>query len=173
MSVNSAAAEEKIDSAIGFDFFFIAKAFAFRIIGHAVEHIDIFFRDIDMVEEIIMHKIPIALVVFFRKSDVFVHVEGYDVFKAELAGFVHGDKSFIYAERRRPCRKSEHERTVFFVVSDCVRDMVCCPFAHAFIVIFDNKFHYISHSIFGIRNFLPKFLTNILYSFLAVCLLTD
>jgi gamma-glutamyltranspeptidase len=91
-----------------------------------------------MIEEVIVHEVPIALVVLSGKTYVFVHIEGNYVLKGNLARLVLLDKSFVNAERRGARRKTEHEGTVFFMVIDSVGNVVCRPLTHSVVIVLDN-----------------------------------
>ena len=44
-------------------------------------------KDINVIEEITVHKAVVAFRMLFRQTDIFVHVEGDNVLKADLACF--------------------------------------------------------------------------------------
>ena len=61
--------------------------------------------NINVREEVIPHERVITLWMTFRKTDVFVHIERYDMLKRHLTSLISFDKSLVHAKRRRPCRK--------------------------------------------------------------------
>ena len=100
MSVYSDAAHEEVNAAVRSDLFLISCALCFRIVCHSVEDVDVCRIHVyEVVKEIIMHEIPVALVMLMRKSEILVHVECYNVFERELAGLVHCYKVLIYTYR--------------------------------------------------------------------------
>ena len=147
MAVNAGAAEEQVDAAVGGDLRLVAGAFGFQIGRHAVENVHVLFRDVDVVEEVVMHEEPVALMMGLRQADVFVHVERHDVLEADLSGLVVFDEARIDAEGGGTGREAENERLVALVVVDGGHDMVGCPFAHLVVVLLDDDLH----------DFLPAF----------------
>ena len=53
-----------------------------------------------MIEEIVMHEIPVALVVVMIKSDILIHIEGHDVLEGNLTCFVHLDELLVDSQWR-------------------------------------------------------------------------
>jgi len=141
VTVNAAAAEEEVDSAVGSDLVLISLALSLEVLSHTVKNVDILSGNVYVVEEIGVHEVPVALVMLTGKTNVLVHVEGNNVLEGNLACLVHFDKILVNAERGGTGRKSENERTVFLVVVDSVSDVLSSPLAHCFVVVFDDKFH--------------------------------
>ena len=52
-----------------------------------------------MVEEVVVHKIPVALVMLSGKTYIFVHIKCYNILKGDVARLIHFNKSFVYAKR--------------------------------------------------------------------------
>ena len=52
-----------------------------------------------MVEKIIVHKIPVALIVLVRETKVFIHVECYYIGKRYLARLVHSYEFLVNTNR--------------------------------------------------------------------------
>ena len=144
MSVNTDTAHEEVDAAVGSDFSFVARALCFRVLSEAVKNVDVLRLHIyKMIEEIIVHEIPVALVMLARETYIFVHVECDDICKTHFAGLIHADKLLINADRRRSGRKTENERSVFLVVIDLLSDIVRCPLAHLIVIFLNNYSHLI------------------------------
>ena len=141
VAVHAAAAQEQINAAVGSDLVLITLALGFQILGHAVENVHIFGRNVDMVEEIIMHEVPVALVMLSGQANILVHVEGDHVLEGHFPGLVHLDQALIDTQRRRTGRQTQNKGTVFLVVVDGVGDVLCSPFTHSVVVVFDDKFH--------------------------------
>ena len=147
VAVNTGAAEEQVDATVGSDLRFVTCAFGFQISRHTVKNVHVLFRDVDVVEEIVMHEEPVALMMGLRQADVFVHVERHDVLEADFSGLVVFDEALIDAERGGAGREAENERLVALVAVDGGHDMVGCPFAHLVVVLLDDDLH----------DFLPAF----------------
>ena len=96
-----------------------------------------------MVEEITVHEAVIAFRMLFRQAHVFVHVERYNVFEANLARFMHFYQCLIGSQRRAASRQTQHERTIGGRVErvDAVNDMTRGPFAHLFCCSQGNQSH--------------------------------
>ncbi|CSA89430.1 Uncharacterised protein [Vibrio cholerae] len=56
MAIVTYTTHEQVDLTVRFDFVFVALAFCFVIIGITVQQIDIFFLDINMIEEVVVHE---------------------------------------------------------------------------------------------------------------------
>ncbi len=142
MTVHTDAAHEQVDSAVKSDLLLVVGAFLFGIVGHAVQNVDVLRLHIDeVVEEVVVHEVPIALIVLMRKAEVFVHVEGNDVFETDLTRFVHANKLLINADRAGTGRKAENKRTILFVRIDFGRDVCCSPLAHFIIIVLNDNSH--------------------------------
>ena len=76
-----------------------------------------------------------------READVFIHVEGNNVFKSHSAGFVCLNQFLVHSDRGRTRGKAEHKGFVTLVGIDCFNDMLCRPAAHIVIVFLNNNFH--------------------------------
>lgn len=83
-----------------------------------------------MVKEITVHEAMIAFRMLFRQANVFIHVEGDDVFEANLACFMHFNQRFVGGEWGAAGRQSQDERTVrgWFKCINAVNDMAGSPF---------------------------------------------
>ena len=129
MPVFPDAAHEEVETARLHDGFLICFAFGLKVGSVAVEDVYVTLRDVDMVEEVIVHERVVAFGMVFRNADVFVHVEGDHVLEGDFAVAHHADEFGICAERGGACGKAEHERLVrlacFFVDLCCY--MPCGP----------------------------------------------
>ena len=94
-----------------------------------------------MIEEIVMHEIPVTLVMLMGKSQILVHIEGHDIGKAQLAGLVLLDQLLIDANRRRAGRQAEDKRSGLLVAVDLRRDVIRSPLAHFIIIFLNNNSH--------------------------------
>ena len=91
MTVVTYTAHKQMNFSVRTDFFFILAALGVDIRGIAVEKVDVFCWNINVIEEITVHKAVVAFRMLFRQTDIFVHVEGDNVLKADLACFMHFD----------------------------------------------------------------------------------
>ena len=94
-----------------------------------------------MVEEIVMHEIPVALVMLMGQSQIFVHVKGHDIGKAQLAGLILFDQLLIDTDRRRAGRQAEDKGSGLLVAVDLRRDVIRSPLAHFIIIFLNNNSH--------------------------------
>ena len=74
MAVGAYAAKEKVDAAIGFDFWFRSGTFCSGVLSVDIENVDVFCRNIDVVKEILVHECMIALLMVAENAYLFVHV---------------------------------------------------------------------------------------------------
>ena len=70
-----------IDASCVYDGFFVFFTVSrdTGIGSHARGEIDVFWFDIDVIKEVLVHEIPIAFLVLTRKAGVFIEVEGDDI----------------------------------------------------------------------------------------------
>ena len=99
-----------------------------------------------MFEQILMHEVPVALVMITRQAEVFVHVEGNDIGEGYLSFLVQSDQFAVDTDRRRTCRKTQYERSAFFVLVDPGCDILCSPFAHLVVVVLNYYSHCLAPS---------------------------
>ena len=87
VAIAADAKDLEIDAAEGGDLIIILIHVS-DIIANAFEDVGFGLIDIDMIEEVIVHEITIGLVMGALEADVFVEVEGGDVFEADASFFV-------------------------------------------------------------------------------------
>ena len=63
-TVSSNAGQEEFDPSNRFNLFFVSLTLEFQIFRVAVEDVDLRRWDVDVVEQVFMHKIPIGLIMF-------------------------------------------------------------------------------------------------------------
>ena len=146
MTVNADAAHEQVDTAVGSDLLFIARALTLGIVSHAVEDVDVLGLHVNkMIKEIVMHEVPVALVMLVGQTEIFIHVEGHDILKADLACLVHADKLLVNADGRGACGQTKDERTIQnqsgLMIIDLVCDIFRSPFAHIIVVFLNYNSH--------------------------------
>lgn len=94
----------KVDAAAVLDFLFVGGAVG-RDVGigqHAGGQVDVFRLDIDVVEEVLVHEVPVGFLVFVGKTTVFVEVEGDDVGEGEAFFLVQADQLGVEGEGVAP-----------------------------------------------------------------------
>lgn len=85
VAVRADAAEEKLDATVGLDLLLVTLTLGNEVGGIPVEDVDVLCGDVDVIEEVGVHEVPVALLVCAGKTDVLVHVEGDDVLEGEDA----------------------------------------------------------------------------------------
>ncbi|MNE72750.1 hypothetical protein D3C80_1687170 [compost metagenome] len=91
MAVVAHATHEQVNFAIRLNFCFVLAAFFVDVWRITIQQIDVFAWNINVVKEVFVHEGMIALRVFLRQTNIFIHIEGNNVLKANLACFMHGD----------------------------------------------------------------------------------
>ena len=99
-----------------------------------------------MIEKIVMHKIPVALVVLAGQSQVLVHIESHDILERELTRLILFHKFVVYTDGRRSGRKSQDKRPFLLMFLDLSSNIICSPFAHFIVVFLNNNSHDNLHS---------------------------
>ncbi len=99
MAVGAYAAKEKVDAAIGFDFCFISGTFCSGVFSVAIENVDVFCRNIDVVKEILVHEGMIALLMVAGNAYIFVHVECHYILERYFALLVEFYQTAVHAQR--------------------------------------------------------------------------
>ena len=94
-----------------------------------------------MIEEIVVHKVPVALVMLVRQTDILVHVECNDILEGDLAGLVLTDQFSIHTQRGGAGRQTKNKRTILLVTIDLRHDVIGCPLAHLFVVFLNYNSH--------------------------------
>ena len=144
VSVGTHAAQEEVDAAVAGDFLLIAATFLAGVVGVAVEDVDVFAEDVDVVEEVAPHEGVVALLVVAGNTAVFVHVECYDVLERYLAFLAQLHQFAVHAQGRAAGGAAEHEGMfgggICFVDAGC--DVVGCPAGHFIVGGFDYKTHF-------------------------------
>ena len=144
MAIVAHATHKQMNFTVSTDFFFVLAALCVNIRRVAIQQVDVFSRDINVVKEITVHKAMVAFRMLLRQANVFIHVEGHHVLEADLARFVHLNQSFIRSKRRASGRQTEYERTIGgrFERVDTVYDVACSPFTDLFCCSQGDQSHY-------------------------------
>lgn len=140
VSVGAYAAHEQVDAAVRGDLGLVALTFGNGVLGVAVEDVDVFGLDVNLVEEVGPHKSVVALLVVAGNAHVLVHVEGDDVFERYLAFLVEADEGLVHAQGRRAGGAAEHEGVLGGGVGgvDAGCHKVGGPFRNVGVVGFDD-----------------------------------
>ena len=145
MAVHADAAQKEVDAAVGGDLFFIAGALSLRIVRHAVENVDVFRLHVcEMVEKVVVHEVPVALVMLLGQAQILVHIERDHVGKGQLPRPVLPDKLLINADGRRAGGQAEDKGTVLPVRLDPGGDIVRRPLAHLPVILLNHYTHSVS-----------------------------
>jgi len=64
-------------------------------------------------EEMLVHEAVVAFGVVLGDTDIFVHVEGHDMFEGDTAGFVGFDEEFVDAFGTTSRGEAKDKRAVF------------------------------------------------------------
>ena len=91
MTIVTDTAHKQMNFSVRADFLFILAALSVDVRGIAIEEVNVFCWNINVIEEVTVHKAVVAFWMLFRQTDIFVHVEGDNVLKADLACFMHFD----------------------------------------------------------------------------------
>lgn len=81
-----------------------------------------------------MHKTVVAFRMLFRQADIFVHIEGDHMLKADLTRFMHLNQRFIGRQRRAAGRQTQDKRAIGgrFERINTFNDVTSGPFANLF-----------------------------------------
>mgnify|MGYP003305929392 CR=1 FL=1 len=146
VAVHTAAAQEQVDAAVGSDLVLVALALSFQILSHAVENVDVLSGDVDVVEEIVVHEVPVALVMLPGQAHILVHVEGHHILEAHFTGLVHLNQALIDTQGGGAGGQTKNKGAVFLMGVDGIGNVLRGPGAHILVIIFDDQFHAQSHS---------------------------
>ena len=104
VAVNTGAAQKQVDAAVGSDLILVTLALGFQILSHAVEDVDVLSGNVDVVEEIIVHEVPVALVMLTGQADILVHIEGNNILKGYFASLILLNQALVNTQRGRTGR---------------------------------------------------------------------
>ena len=105
---------------------------------------DVVGADIDVLEQVLLHEIPVALLMGAGQAAVFVQVDGGHLGKIQIALVVPVDQLCIGAHRGAAGGQAQHAVGLH---DDLGRDDVGCLAGHIFIIGRSNDLHTIKTSI--------------------------
>ena len=97
--------------------------------------------DIDVIEEVLAHKVVIALGIIVRKTTILVQVIGADLGKVDVALLVPSSELFVSANRGGAGGKTQH---AIGLEDNLGRNDISGLAAHILVVFSFNDFHYAS-----------------------------
>ena len=109
VAVRTDTTNEEVDAAGFLNHLLVVGALGGQVFGVAVEQVDILFRAVDMVKQVLGHERVVALGVLFGQVDIFVHIEGDHVLEAYAAVLNSLNKRFVHADGRRTGGQTQHE----------------------------------------------------------------
>ena len=108
VAVVADAEQLQVHAAERFDERFIAGGFRLEVLRKAVRHMRVRLVDVDVVEQVVVHEIAVAVRVVAGKPAVFVEVDRPHAGEVEEPLFAALDQFFVCADGRRARRKAEH-----------------------------------------------------------------
>ena len=138
MTVEADAEKLEVDTAERMDELVVVVALGLPVGGKTVRDICAVFIDVDMVKEIMVHEIAVALFMLRRKAAVFVEIYRADILEIQIALFIPFDQLAVHAERRRTGCKSQDR---IGLLNDLGGNDISGTAAHFFISRFTVNVH--------------------------------
>ena len=98
----------QIDAARVLDHLFVALATGLEVRRPAVGHMRLGGDKVQVLEQILLHEVAVALRMVLRQADVFIQVEGGDLGKVEPFFAMQANQFPIHAQGRSARGKSQH-----------------------------------------------------------------
>ena len=130
----------QIDAAGLRDCLLVSVARRLGIIHRAVGYMCLLDVDIDVVEEVVLHEVTVALVVSSRQAAIFVEIERLRIREADLARVARAHELGIQANRGRARREAEDAVRLRLQL---LRDHVRRGNAHL-LIVFGNHYVHVS-----------------------------
>ena len=108
VAVGSDAENLKIDAARLLDLGLVRGAFLAPVLGETVENVGIGLLDVDLVEEVLVHEVAVALIVRRSETVIFVEVPALDVLEGYLLGLDVLGEAVIHLDRGGACRETQY-----------------------------------------------------------------
>ena len=125
----------------------VASALGSAVLGQTVGNIGVCLVDVDMVKQMVVHEIAIALIVIGGDGVVFIQIDGADSGEIQLAGLILLDQAGIHTLGGGAGGKTQH---AVGLERDLRRDDIGSLGGHFRIILADNNLHVLSFlSLFG------------------------
>ena len=136
MTVGTDTTDEEIDASGFFNHLFVVRTFCFEVFSVSVEDVNVFFRAVNVVEEVGRHEGVIAFGVRLGQSHVFVHVESEHVLEAHASFLVGFHQCFIHSDGGGAGGETQHKRFLSGGVGfvDAVNHIVGSPLGELVVV---------------------------------------
>ena len=102
------AEQLQVDATAACDNIIVCLARLVGICFQPVGHECACFIDVDMVKQVMVHKVTVALVVVRTEPLVFIQVDACNVREIKISVFIRLDQVLIRTDGRRSCRKAKH-----------------------------------------------------------------
>ena len=113
----------------------------------AIRHMDIGLVNIDMVKQIHIHEVMIALVVLGSQGIILIQVVGADFGKVQKARLVKSDELLVGAHGGRTGGQTQHRIRLY--IHDAGQN-TCRLLAQGFIAVADQNLHVVSSAFAGV-----------------------
>jgi len=149
MSVRTYATHEEVYTTGILDHLLVVCTLCHKVLGIAIEDMDVLWLDVDMVEEVVPHKAVVALGMVDIEANILVHVEGDDVLERQHTAFVELRKVLVKSQWRTTGRASEDKRTLLrgVKVDDSLGHIIRSPNRHLVVIFCNNYSHMIDFNL--------------------------
>ena len=110
----------------------------FPVCCHSVRHKSIRLVNVDMIKELMIHEIPVALIICPVQPSVFVQIDCPDRRKIKIAALIRFDQLLIGTDR---CGTGREPQNAVRLLNNHGADDGGCPAAYCFIVFFSVDSH--------------------------------
>ena len=141
MTVVTNAEQLQIGITGGSDDLVVLRAGSGGIGVGTVGHMRVVQVDVDVIEEVLTHKVVIALGIVVRKAAILVQVVGADLGKVDVALLVPSSELLVGTDRGRAGGKAQH---TVGLEDNLRRDNIGGLAAHILVVFSFNDLHYAS-----------------------------
>ena len=138
VSVASDAEDLELDASEVFHLGLVAFALGDDVVGESVEEVDVCGVEVDVLEEVVLHEAPVALLVVVGEAEVLVEVEGVDAGEVEFAALEALGDLVVELEGRAAGGQSDD---VDAVVVQAILDDGVGGFGDGEFIGDDNDFH--------------------------------
>jgi len=138
VAVRADAEHLDVDAARALDLRLVRLAFLLGILREAVEDVRVLQLDVDLLEQVLVHEVAVALLVRRREPVVFVKVPALDFLVRDLLRLDGLRHLVVHQDGRRAGREAEHGLRVLL---DGGRDQGGGEFRSFFLRLADYDFH--------------------------------